>query len=103
MFLALASSFTGYFSPWHQLVDWAVTVITKIFEYIPFVGHSLSYAVRGSISIDDNTQIIIYTLHTGIIPILFIVLMSIHFWLIHKAGGFVFALESVSSNRYSFL
>lgn len=87
MFLVLASSFTGYLLPWDQLAYWAITVITQIIEYIPFIGDSLAYFVRGSQTVDGNTLINFYTLHTGIIPLLFIFLMGMHFWLIRKAGG----------------
>ena len=87
MFLVLASSFTGYLLPWDQLAYWAITVITQIAEYIPLIGDSLAYAIRGSHTVDGNTLINFYTLHTGIIPILFIILMSMHFWLVRKAGG----------------
>jgi quinol-cytochrome oxidoreductase complex cytochrome b subunit len=86
-FLVLASSFTGYLLPWDQLAYWAVTVITQIVEYIPLVGKSLAYLLRGSDTVDGNTLINFYTLHTGIIPLLFMVLMSVHFWLVRKAGG----------------
>ncbi|WP_421920044.1 cytochrome b N-terminal domain-containing protein [Marinifilum sp.] len=86
-FLVLASSFTGYLLPWDQLAYWAVTVITQIVEYIPLVGKSLAHLLRGSDTVDGNTLINFYTLHTGIIPLLFVVLMSVHFWLVRKAGG----------------
>ncbi|MCY1635021.1 cytochrome b N-terminal domain-containing protein [Marinifilum sp. D737] len=86
-FLVLASSFTGYLLPWDQLAYWAVTVITQIVEYIPLIGDSLAYLLRGSKSVDGNTLINFYTLHTGIIPLLFVILMSVHFWLVRKAGG----------------
>ncbi len=85
--LVMASSFTGYLLPWDQLAFWAVTVITQIIEYIPFVGHSMANMVRGSETVDGNTLINFYTLHTGILPLLFIFLMSMHFWLVRKAGG----------------
>ncbi|PKQ64850.1 hypothetical protein BZG02_03080 [Labilibaculum filiforme] len=87
LFLVLASSFTGYLLPWDQLAYWAITVITQIIEYIPFIGHSLAYLVRGSDTVDGNTLLNFYTLHTGILPLLFIFLMSMHFWLVRKAGG----------------
>jgi quinol-cytochrome oxidoreductase complex cytochrome b subunit len=86
-FLVLASSFTGYLLPWDQLAYWAITVITQIVEYIPLVGKSLAYTLRGSNTVDGNTLINFYTLHTGIFPLLFIVFMGVHFWLVRKAGG----------------
>lgn len=87
LFLVLASSFTGYLLPWDQLAYWAVTVITQIVEYIPLIGNSMAYLLRGSDTVDGNTLINFYTLHTGILPILFVILMSMHFWLVRKAGG----------------
>ncbi|MCW3805548.1 cytochrome b N-terminal domain-containing protein [Plebeiibacterium marinum] len=87
MFLVVASSFTGYLLPWDQLAYWAVTVITQIIEYIPGVGHHIANLVRGSETVDGNTLLNFYSLHTGIFPILFIFLMCMHFWLVRKAGG----------------
>lgn len=86
-FLILASSFTGYLLPWDQLAYWAVTVITQIIEYIPIIGHPLANMVRGSETVDGNTLLNFYTLHTGIIPLLFTFIISMHFWLVRKAGG----------------
>ncbi len=87
MLLVLMANFTGYLLPWDQLAYWAITIITQIIEYIPFIGNSLAYFVRGSHTVDGNTLINFYTLHTGIIPLLFVILISIHFWLIRKANG----------------
>ncbi len=86
-FLILASAFTGYLLPWDQLSFWAVTVITQLIEYIPFVGSSLADFVRSGDTVNGNTLLNFYTLHTGIIPILILLLMSFHFWQVRKAGG----------------
>ena len=87
MFMVVISSFTGYLLPWDQLAYWAVTVITQIIEYIPWIGHPIADMVRGSDIVDGNTLLNFYSLHTGIIPLIFIFLMSMHFWLVRKAGG----------------
>ncbi|TLX75247.1 DUF4405 domain-containing protein [Labilibacter sediminis] len=87
MLMVFAASFTGYLLPWDQLAYWAVTVITQIIEYIPLIGHSFANTVRGGTEVNGNTLLNFYSLHTGILPILFIVLMGIHFWLVRKAGG----------------
>ncbi|MGQ1783773.1 MULTISPECIES: cytochrome b N-terminal domain-containing protein [unclassified Saccharicrinis] len=87
MFLVIVSSFTGYLLPWDQLAYWAVTVITQIIEYIPWIGHPMANMVRGSDVVDGNTLLNFYSLHTGILPLVFIFLMSMHFWLVRKAGG----------------
>ena len=83
----LCFNFTGYLLPWDQLAFWAVTVITQLVEYIPFVGTYLAEMVRGGDVINGNTLLNFYNLHTSVLPLLMIVFMSMHFWLVRKAGG----------------
>ncbi len=85
--LILASAFTGYLLPWDQLSFWAVTVITQLVEYVPFIGSSLAEFIRSGDTVNGNTLLNFYTLHTGIIPIFILLLMSFHFWQVRKAGG----------------
>ena len=87
MFLVLASSFTGYLLPWDQLAYWAITIFTQIFEYIPLFGHSLANFIRSGETLNSNTLLNFYNLHTGVLPLLFVFFVSIHFWLVRKAGG----------------
>ncbi len=83
----LMFNFTGYLLPWDQLSYWAVTVVTGLFEHIPFVGQPIACALRGSDVVDATTLLNFYTIHTGLLPLLFFVFMTIHFWLVRKAGG----------------
>ncbi len=85
--LVLCFNFTGYLLPWNQLAFWAVTVITQLIEYIPFAGSYLADMMRGSDTINGNTLLNFYTLHTSVLPLLMVVFMSMHFWLVRKAGG----------------
>lgn len=87
LFVVMFSSFTGYLLPWDQLSYWAVTIVTQILEYIPFIGVSIADFVRGGDVVNGNTLLNFYTLHTGILPLLAIFLMSMHFWLVRAAGG----------------
>ncbi|MCW3787574.1 cytochrome b N-terminal domain-containing protein [Plebeiibacterium sediminum] len=87
LFLVLFSSFTGYLLPWDQLSFWAVTVITRVIEYFPFIGVHIAQYIRSGDVINGNTLLNFYNLHTGVIPLVFVVLMSIHFWLVRNAGG----------------
>ncbi len=87
MFLVLASSFTGYLLPWDQLAYWAITIFTQIFEYIPLFGHSLANFIRSGETLNSNTLLNFYNLHTGVLPLLFVFFVSLHFWLVRKAGG----------------
>ncbi len=97
-FLILFSNFTGYLLPWDQLSYWAITVNVKIIEYIPFIGSAVANIVRGGETIDGNTLLNFYTIHTGVLPILIIFLMSMHFWLVRKAGGVALPLKEIKKN-----
>lgn len=91
--LVVLSNFTGYLLPWDQLSYWAVTISTNLVSYIPWVGNPLkSYLLSGD-SVNQITLANFYHLHTGIFPILFIVLMVWHFWHVRKAGGVILSRE----------
>ncbi len=89
MILVLFANFTGYLLPWDQLAYWAVTIMTSMLEYIPLVGKPLANLFRGGDVVDGTTLINFYTLHTGLIPLLFVFFMSMHFWLVRKAKGVI--------------
>ncbi len=100
-FLVIAFNFTGYLLPWNQLSYWAVTIFTQLLEYIPFVGKSLASSLRGGETINQTTLIRFYTLHTGVLPLIFLIFMSIHFWLIRKAGGVALPQTSTKTKKVS--
>lgn len=85
--MVLFFNFTGYLLPWDQLAFWAVTVMTQVLDYIPFVGPYLADALRGGDTINGHTLLNFYNLHTSVLPIAIIVFMSLHFWLVRAAGG----------------
>ena len=85
--LVLAFNFTGYLLPWDQLSFWAVTIMTNILEYIPFIGNGFASLIRGGETVNGNTLLNFYNFHTALLPLLFVVFMVIHFWLVRKAKG----------------
>ncbi|NPD84461.1 DUF4405 domain-containing protein [Lentimicrobium sp. L6] len=85
--IVLAFNFTGYLLPWDQLSFWAVTVVSNMPSYIPFIGDGLSNFLRGGPEVDGHTLLNFYNLHTSILPLLFVVMMSLHFYLVRKAKG----------------
>ncbi len=94
MFLVIASNFTGYLLPWDQLAYWAVTIMTNMLSYIPLIGDSLAILVRGGSSVNEDTLLRFYHFHTGLLPLLMVFAMSIHFWLVRKAKGVTVANSS---------
>ena len=87
IFIVLSFNFTGYLLPWNQLSFWAVTIVTEILSYIPLIGVPLSDFLRGGEQVGQKTLMNFYVLHTGVLPLLMIILMALHFWLIRKAKG----------------
>jgi quinol-cytochrome oxidoreductase complex cytochrome b subunit len=89
LILVVLSNFTGYLLPWDQLSYWAVTVCTSLLQYIPLLGNPLREALLGGQEVGSVTLSNFFNLHTGIIPLLIIILMGFHFWRIRKAGGVI--------------
>jgi quinol-cytochrome oxidoreductase complex cytochrome b subunit len=87
MFLVIGANFTGYLLPWDQLSYWAVTIMTNMLGYIPVIGGGLADLIRDGETVNKDTLLRFYHFHTGLLPLLLVFFMSIHFWLVRKAGG----------------
>lgn len=94
LLLVFFSSFSGYLLPWDQLAYWAVTVVTGMLLYIPVVGEYLNNAILQGSEVGAPTLLLFYTMHTGILPLAMVILMSFHFWKVRKAGGVVYPKDS---------
>ncbi len=89
--IVLAFNFTGYLLPWDQLSYWAVTIMTNILEYFPFIGEDIANIIRGGEMVNSNTLLNFYNFHTAFLPLMFMVFVVLHFWLIRKAKGITVA------------
>ena len=90
LLFVLFSNFTGYLLPWDQLAYWAVTIMTGMLAYVPVVGTWLQEMLRVGSEIGQSTLVNFYTLHTTVLPIMFVIFMPWHFWRVRKAGGVVY-------------
>lgn len=99
LLLVIFSNFTGYLLPWDQLSYWAVTVATSMLEYVPLIGTTLTELARGGIDVNESTLLIFYNLHTGVFPILIILIMAFHFWRVRKAGGVIIPSNDNSESK----
>jgi len=86
---AIAANFTGYLLPWDQLSYWAITIVTGMLAYVPLAGPWLQEFARGGEDLGAVALNNFYTLHTTIIPVLFLLLLPWHFFRVRKAGGVV--------------
>jgi len=89
LFLVLLSGFTGYLLPWDQISYWAITICTEMLGYMPGFGEVLQRGVLGGTEIGSATVINFYALHTVVVPLSLVGLMTWHFWKVRKAGGVV--------------
>jgi quinol-cytochrome oxidoreductase complex cytochrome b subunit len=89
--LVVLSNFTGYLLPWDQLSFWAVTISTSLLAYVPLIGNFIRVSLLGGQEVGQATLTNFFNMHTGIIPLLMVILMGYHFWRIRKAGGVVVA------------
>ena len=89
LFLVLVSGFTGYLLPWDQISYWAITICTEMLGYMHGFGETLQRVVLGGTEIGYATVINFYALHTIVVPLSLVVLMTWHFWKVRKAGGVV--------------
>ncbi len=85
--LVFSANFAGYLLPWDQLSYWAVTVMTSTLEYIPLIGKFFANIIRGGETVNGDTLMNFYVLHTSVIPASIFLLMILHFWLVRNAGG----------------
>jgi quinol-cytochrome oxidoreductase complex cytochrome b subunit len=98
LILAVLANFTGYLLPWDQLSYWAVTVSTSLLSYVPLAGEALRQTLLGGKEVGQPTLTNFFNLHTGVIPLMIILLMGYHFWKIRRAGGVIVAEKDSDSN-----
>ncbi len=87
LLIVIFSNFTGYLLPWDQLAYWAITVSLNMLTYFPVIGEWLNHIALQGTNVSASTLLFFYNWHTSILPLTLIILMSLHFWKIRKAGG----------------
>jgi quinol-cytochrome oxidoreductase complex cytochrome b subunit len=98
LILTLGASFTGYLLPWDQLSFWAITVGTNIAGYAPVVGSTVHDLLLGGKEVGQDALIRFYTLHIAGLPLLMILLVSLHIWRVRKDGGLA-ANDAISQSE----
>jgi len=97
--LTLGLSFTGYLLPWDQLAYWAITIGSNIAnsprELTDAVGITAWFdpggfqrkLLLGASYVGEDALIRFYVLHVFVLPVVLVMLVSVHFWRIRKDGG----------------
>ncbi len=87
LIMTFGTSFTGYLLPWDQLSYWAITVGTNIAGYAPVAGPAVRQMLLGGSEVGQNALIRFYTLHIAVLPLVMIIVISLHLWRVRKDGG----------------
>ena len=77
---------SGYLLPWSQLSFWATTVVTNIPTAFPWVGDLICQILRGSENVSGATLNRFFALHVAFLPLLLVLLFSLHVFLVRRIG-----------------
>jgi quinol-cytochrome oxidoreductase complex cytochrome b subunit len=97
--LIFLSNYTGYLLPWDQTSYWAVKVGSNLIAYLPGVGLPLKSFMLGGEEIGEETLIRAFALHIAVLPVLWVIFISLHLWRIRKDGGLASSEEGEEGNR----
>jgi quinol-cytochrome oxidoreductase complex cytochrome b subunit len=84
--------------PWDQLAYWAVTVGTNLVHYVPLIGGKLQDLLIGGPQVGQNTLLRFYALHVAVLPMLLVLMLTVHIWRVRKDG---FAVERTSVGAFA--
>lgn len=85
-FVFLALGFSGYLLPWDQMAFFATRVGTSMAGAIPVIGDELILLARGGEDVSGATLSRFYGLHVSALPLLVIVVLAGHLFLVQKHG-----------------
>ena len=103
-------SFTGYLLPWDQLAIWAVTVGTNMAANTPLLGcegpfslvtpeSDARFLLLGSKLVGQSGLLRFYVLHCVLLPLAFVIFVSVHFWRVRKDEFSAVPLPPVEERR----
>ncbi len=84
--IVLAFGFTGYLLPWDQKAYWATKVGVLMPESLPFLGGLISKFLMGGDYLGALTLSRFYALHVAVLPMITVIFLAGHFWMIRKQG-----------------
>ena len=84
LLVTLLLSFSGYLLPWDQLAYWAVTIGSSMADAAPLVGNATNLLLRGAPDVGAGTLLRFYLLHVFMLPMLAVILISIHYYAVRK-------------------
>lgn len=84
--LTMTAAFTGYLLPWDERAYWGTIVGTNMIGLIPMIGPILKSAIRGGIGLGALTLSHFFTIHTMVLPSIFILFVVFHMVIFRRIG-----------------
>ena len=98
MFLVLGFGFTGYLLPWDSMAYFATVIGTEIPKSMPIVGAWSVQLLKGGDEVGGETLSRMYAIHVIILPLIALVVVSLHLLLNQYYGSSV-PLGATSKRR----
>ena len=89
MFLALGFGFTGYLLPWDTMAYFATLIGTEVPKSMPLIGDWAVSLLQGGGEVGAETLSRMYSIHVIILPLISIMLVSMHVLLSQVLGSSV--------------
>ncbi len=84
--MTMVAAFTGYLLPWDERAYWGTIVGTNMIGLIPIVGPVIKSAIRGGVGLGALTLSHFFTIHTMVLPTLFILFVGLHMVIFRRVG-----------------
>jgi len=98
--LAMFFGFSGYLLPWNELAYFATKVGTDIAGAVPFIGDFLIKVLRAGDEVSGATLTRFYSIHTAILPMIFIIFLAVHLIMIQVQGMSIpLSMEGTPANK----
>lgn len=86
LIVTMTFGYSGHLLPWTQMSYWSTTVVTSMPTAFPVIGDTIATILRGGDHITGTTLSRFFELHIAILPMIFLLLICIHLFLIYRTG-----------------
>jgi ubiquinol-cytochrome c reductase cytochrome b subunit len=86
LLITLTFCLSGYLLPWSQLSYWATTIVTNLPSALPYVGTFATICLQGGQNVSGVTLGRFFALHVGVLPLLLLLFLAAHLFLIRRIG-----------------
>lgn len=86
LLITLAFGLTGYLLPWDNRAYWGTIVTTRLAAQTPVLGLYLSNLLGAADGIGVLTFSRFYTFHTLLLPLLMVLMVAVHVYLVRRHG-----------------